>query len=226
MLQPLLERGYTIFAVVHGSQPKFDITEITQDMQRSVRFIRHNAAQYGIDPNHLGVFGGSAGGHLSLTLGVHGEAGNEKSKDPIDHETSAIQCVACWFPPTDFLNYGAPGENAVGIGTLKNFRAAFGPRADTEEGRAALGKQISPIYFVTPQLPPTLIIHGDADKLVPIQQSETFVKKATEAGATAKLVVREGKQHGWPEMLPDVQLFADWFDQYLRGLKKQRVTFA
>ena len=67
---PYLERGYTVFAVVHGSQPRFIIPEITQDMHRAVRFIRHHASKYGIDPNKLGVTGGSAGGHLSLTPAV------------------------------------------------------------------------------------------------------------------------------------------------------------
>src|ERR1039457_3414899 len=56
-LQPLLNRGYTVFAVVHGSQPKFVVTEIVQDIHRSLRFIRHNAAQYCVDPNRFGIIG-------------------------------------------------------------------------------------------------------------------------------------------------------------------------
>jgi acetyl esterase/lipase len=215
-----LQRGYTVFAVVHGSQPKFDITEITQDMHRAVRFVRSNAAKYGVDPNKLGVTGGSAGGHLSLTLGTQGGPGKVDAKDPIDRETSAVQAVACFYPPTDFLNYGQGGEDAVGVGVLKNFRAAFGPRAGTPEDRQKLGKEISPIYFVSSKMPPTLIVHGDADKLVPIQQAESFVKKATDAGLTAKLISRPGKAHGWPDTGPDFEAFADWFDQYLRGIKK------
>jgi acetyl esterase/lipase len=216
----LLERGYTVFAVVHGSQPRFQIPEVVQDMHRAVRFIRHNAARYGIDPNKLGVTGGSAGGHLSLTLGTQGGPGSTDAKDPIDRESSAVQAVACFFPPTDFLNYGQPNEDAVGVGILKNFKPAFGSRADTAEERQKYGKEISPIYFVGSNLPPTLIIHGDADKLVPIQQAESFVKKAQEAGAQAKLVAKPGKAHGWPEMDKDAPVLADWFDEHLRGLGK------
>jgi acetyl esterase/lipase len=214
----LLDRGYTVFAVVHGSQPKFQIPEIVQDMHRAVRFIRHNAGRYGVDPNKLGVTGGSAGGHLSLTLGTQGGPGRPDAKDPIDRESSAVQAVACFFPPTDFLNYGQPGEDAVGVGTLKNFKTAFGSRADTAEERQKYGREISPVYFISSNLPPTLIIHGDADKLVPIQQAEIFVKKAQPFGAQAKLVVKEGKAHGWPEMDKDAPLLADWFDAHLRGL--------
>lgn len=216
-----LDRGYTVFAVVHGSQPKFVITEITQDMNRAVRFIRHNAAKYGIDPNKIGVTGGSAGGHLSLTLGTQGAKGPDDAKDPIDRESSAVQCVACFFPPTDFLNYGQPGEDAVGVGILKNFKSAFGPRSETSEDRQKLGKEISPIYFVSSNMPPTLIIHGNADKLVPIQQAEAFIKRGNEVGAKVKLVVKEGKAHGWPDIGKDQTTLADWFDENLRGMKAQ-----
>jgi acetyl esterase/lipase len=217
--QPLLARGYTVFTVVHGSQPRYIVTEIVPDIHRAVRFIRHNAAKYGVDPSRLGLTGGSAGGHLSLTMATQGAPGDPKAKDPIDRESSEVQCVACFFPPTDFLNYGQPGEDAVGVGTLKDFKPAFGPRADTPEGRQALGREISPIYFVHSNMAPILIIHGDADKLVPIYQSQTFVKRCEAVGSPAKLVVREGKLHGWPDMGKDMEQFADWFDEHLRGMK-------
>lgn len=216
----LMRRGYTVFAVVHGSQPKFTIPEVIQDMHRSLRFIRHNAGKYGVDPNKLGVTGGSAGGHLSLVLGTQTDSELGPRKDAIDRESSAVQCVACFFPPTDFLNYGTNGVDGVGFGILKGFKAAFGPESDTEEGRKKLGREISPIYNISSNTPPVLIIHGDADKLVPIQQSETFIKRAKEDGVDAKLVVREGKQHGWTGWLDgDMNVCADWFDQHLRGIK-------
>jgi acetyl esterase/lipase len=215
----LLERGYTVFAVVHGSQPKFTVTEIEADIHRAVRFIRHNAGRYAVDPNRFGIVGASAGGHLTLTMATQGVKGDPEAKDPVDRESSEVQCAACFFPPTDFLNYGKPGEDAVGVGTLKGFKAAFGPRSDTAEERQKLGREISPIYFVHSNMPPVLIIHGDADKLVPIYQAQLFVKKCEEVGSVAKLVVREGKSHGWPDMAKDLVLLADWFDEHLRGMK-------
>jgi acetyl esterase/lipase len=217
--RPLLARGYTVFAVVHGSQPRFIVTEIEPDIHRAVRFIRLNAAKYGVDPNRLGLTGGSAGGHLSLTMATQGSQGKPDAKDPVDRETSEVGCVACFFPPTDFLNWGEPGEDAVGVGVLKNFKSAFGPMSDTAEGRQKLGREISPIYYVHSNMPPILIIHGDADKLVPIYQSQTFVKRCEEVGSPIKLIVREGKLHGWPDMAKDMELFADWFDEHLRGVK-------
>jgi len=216
----LLDRGYTVFPVVHGSQPKFSISEIEPDIHRAVRFIRHNAAKYGIDPNRLGITGGSAGGHLSLTMATQGAKGDVAAKDSVDRESSEIQCAACFFPPTDFLNYGKPGEDAVGVGTLKQFKPAFGPRTETAEEREKLGHEISPIYFVHSNMAPILIIHGDADTLVPIYQAKMFVKRCEEVGSPAKLVVREGKNHGWQGMEKDIELFADWFDEHLRGPKR------
>lgn len=212
---PMLEHGYTVFAVVHGSQPKFKIPEAEQDLHRAVRFIRHNAKRFEIDPDHLGALGGSAGGHLSLTLATQGGPGAAKSKDPVDAESSAVQAAVAFFPPTDFLNYGEAGQDAVGVGTLKAFYTAFGSEADTAEGRQKLGKQISPIYFVHPGMPPILIIHGDADKLVPIQQAKTFVAKCEEVNSPVKLIVKPGKGHGWADIGQDLTVATDWLDQQL-----------
>ncbi len=217
--QPYLERGYTVFAVVHGSQPKFIIPEIEQDIHRAVRFVRHNSAKYGVDANHLGITGGSAGGHLSLTMGTQGAKGNSDAKDPIDRESSAVQAVACFYPPTDFLNWSKAGDVGVGYGPTEKFQPAFGAQALTAEGREKLGKEISPIQFVSSNMPPTLVIHGDSDKMVPLYQAEIFKKRCEEVGAPYKLIVKEGKDHGWPGMDADVQVCADWFDEYLRGIK-------
>lgn len=215
-----LDRGYTVFAVVHGSQPKFIIPEIFEDMHRAVRFIRHNAAKYGVDPNKLGITGASAGGHLSLCMGTMGRPGPAKAPDPVDRESSGVQAVACFFPPTDFLNYGAAGEDAVGVGTLEKFKPAFGPRSDTAEERQKYGREISPIYFVSSGMPPTLIVHGDADKLVPIQQAESFAQRAREAGTTVKVITKPGVAHGWPKIEEDLPSLADWFDEHLLGIRK------
>lgn len=222
MYAPFLDRGYTVFAIVHGSQPKFQIPEITRDIHRAVRFIRHNAARWGVDTNKFGITGGSAGGHLSLTMGTQGGPGKPGDKDPIERASSAVQAVACFFPPTDFLNYGEPGEDAVGVGTLKAFQPAFffGPTNHTAEDRQRLGAKISPINFITSNMPPTLIIHGDADKLVPIYQAQRFGEKCKETGAPFKLITKPGADHGWAGMDKDYLLLADWFDQHLRGVKK------
>src|SRR5262249_47650879 len=107
-----LKRGYTVFAVVHGSQPKYTIPEAVADLNRAVRFIRSHAKDYKIDPDRIGISGGSAGGHLSLMQGTAGDAGNPKANDPVERASSRVQAVACFYPPTDFLNYGGKGKYA------------------------------------------------------------------------------------------------------------------
>jgi dipeptidyl aminopeptidase/acylaminoacyl peptidase len=75
---------------------------------------------------------------------------------------------------------------------------------------------ISPITHVTAESAPTLIFHGDADKLVPIQQAEVFIAKLREAGVEAKLVVKKGAAHGWADVVKDFAVMADWFDTHLK----------
>jgi acetyl esterase/lipase len=230
-IQEFLKRGYTVFAVVHGSQPRFTIPEIIKDLRRAVRFIRHHATDYKIDPDRIGVTGGSAGGHLSLMQGTAGDAGDAAAKDPVDQASSRVQAVACFFPPTDFLNYGKTGENALGRGILVGFKPPFDfqeqdpvtkvYRPITDEARILeLGRSISPVYHVSANDPPTLIIHGDKDELVPIQQAELFVDKLKSVGVETKLVVKKGAGHGWADLLSDMPTIADWFDAHLKPQKK------
>lgn len=227
---PFLKRGYTVFAVVHGSQPKYTVPEIVEDMHRAVRFIRHNAKDYKIDPDHIGVTGASAGGHLSLMLGTAGKLGDPRAKDPIDRESSKVQAVACFFPPTDFLNWGEKGKElidrqlqppftaAVDYHEFDKTKALFVPVTDLDKLRE-ISKQISPITHVSEDSAPTLIIHGDKDTLVPLQQSESIIEKFKEKKVPAELIVRKGAGHGWLTIGADLPLFADWFDKYLAKKK-------
>lgn len=212
----LLRRGYTVFAVTHGSQPKFSVPEIAEDILRAVRFVRYHAKEYGVDPGRLGITGGSSGGHLSLVVGTQGGPGIADAKDPVDRESSAVQAVACFYPVTDLLNLGDSTENLHDGGPPKSFRKAFGPGSETIEGWKVIGGALSPIDHITTNMPPTFIIHGGADTLVPLDQSQRFVEKARQAGREVQLVIRPGKKHGWPTMILDIGLFADWFDQHLR----------
>lgn len=220
IVQPLLDHGYTVFAVVHGSNPRYTIPEIVPQMERSVRFIRHHAKEYGVDPARLGVAGGSAGAHLSLMLATRGGPGSSDAKDPVDRESSAVQAAAGFFPPTDFLNYGKPGESAVGEGILKDFRSAFGEVPKDPEAKRRFAESISPIYHVRPGVPPVFLLVGDADKLVPMQQSEVFLERVKGVGGIGEIEVRPGQGHGWKDWENDVERFAVWFDRHLRKLER------
>jgi acetyl esterase/lipase len=226
--RPLVDRGYTVFTVVHGSQPRYTAPEIIKDMNRAVRFIRHHAKDYAIDSDRIGVSGASAGGHLSLMLGTAGAKGEPAAKDPVDRESSRVQAVACFFPPTDFLNYGGPGLELIHAKDhAKTFRPAFDYQELDRETNLwttitdpaklrEITRAISPLHHVSPDDAPTLILHGDADKLVPIQQAETMVAKLKDSGVEAKLVVKPGGQHGWAHIVKDFETIADWFDEHLK----------
>lgn len=230
VFEEFLRRGYTVFAVVHGSQPRFTIPEAIDDMHRSVRFIRHRAKDYGIDSERIAIAGCSAGGHLSLMIGTAGRHGDPNAKDPVDRESSRVQAVGCYYPPTDFLNYGEPGRDVFKAldAELAAFKAPFDfQEFDAQSKRFVLitdaakrreiAASISPITHVSPDDAPTLILHGDADKLVPLQQAQLMHQALEKAGVPARLVVKEGHGHGWPEWIKDMAILADWFDAHLKG---------
>jgi acetyl esterase/lipase len=232
LIRPVTAQGYTVFAVVHGSQPRYTIPEIIQDMYRAVRFIRYHAKDYQIDPERIGVTGASAGGHLSLMLGTAGDKGDPNAKDPVDRESSRVQAVACFFPPTDFLNYGKSGAEKIhATDHAPPYRAAFDYRELNKESKLwmpitdakrlrEIAHEISPVSHVTPDDPPTLIIHGDADRLVPLQQSEEIIDKLKKANIETSLIIKKGAGHGWIGLDKDITKLVDWFDTHLKNRPK------
>ncbi|MEP6756250.1 MAG: alpha/beta hydrolase [Chthonomonadales bacterium] len=210
------DQGQTVFEVVHGSQPKFTLPEIMLDINRAVRFVRFHAKEYGVDPDRLGISGGSAGGHLSTMMGCYGTEGNPNASDPVDKVSSRVQCVACFYPPTDFLNYGEEGKAAFDNPMLRPYYPVFGlPESAPREDKVKVLRSLSPIYGDLKSAPPTFIIHGEADTLVPIQQSERLLGKLKDAGVETKLERRPGKGHGWAGQEKDAILLADWFTSHL-----------
>lgn len=212
---PLLHHGYTIFPVYHISQPEATVMEIVEEVNRAVRFIRYHAREYGVDPNRLGVTGGSSGGHLSLMLTTRGSPGPPTAPDPIDRESSEVQAVAIFYPVTDLINLGRSTENLGDGGPPKSYVKAFGPQSTNLAVWRVIGHEMSPIYYVHSNLPPTLIYHGDADTLVPLDQSQRYQAEAQAKGDIVEIVIHHQGRHGWWTMLWDIRQFANWFDRYL-----------
>ncbi|NQT36987.1 MAG: prolyl oligopeptidase family serine peptidase [Planctomycetes bacterium] len=230
----LLDRGYTVFAVVHGSVPKFTVPEYYADMRRSIRYIRHHAKSYDIDPNRIGISGASAGGVISLMMGAAAEEGNPAARDPVDRQSSRIQATACFFPASDLLNFEKPGVNVLGVAARNGHAASycfsdFDAKAKvyvpiTDPRRIdELLREYSPITHVTADDPPMLIVHGDGDALVPLFQASGMIGKLEAVGVAAKLVVAQGKGHGWPDMWSnEMKHIADWFDVHLAGERREK----
>lgn len=210
----LLSHGFTAFVVRHGSGPRFQVPEMVEDVRRAVRFIRLHAAEYGVDPDHLGITSGSSGGHLALMVGMTGDDGNPDAKDPVERVSCRTQAIVGWFPPTDLINWGKEGGYTIIEQVRPNlFKDMFGTITDLP----AQLKSVSPIYFTTPDDPPLLLIHGDEDRTVPVQQSEILTAKYEESGLTVKLIVQAGGGHTyWDGIEQQYNDVAMWFDTYLK----------
>ena len=104
----LLEADFTLFAVRHGSSPKYKVPEMIEDLHRAVRFVRLHAREQGVDPDRLGITGASAGGHLSLLLGTTADGGNSKAKDKILRHSNRVAAIVAVCPPSDLREWAKP----------------------------------------------------------------------------------------------------------------------
>lgn len=212
--QGLLNGGYTIFLVRHGSTPRYTVPEMIGDIRRAVRFVRLHAKDYNVNPNNLGIVGGSSGGHLALMTALTGDDGKADAKDPVERVSSKVQAIMAWFPPADMVNWG--GEN--GYKMLEKLRPSlfqdmFGKITDLESQL----KSVSPIYHVQPDAPPLFLVHGDADKTVPLQQSQILKAKYEELKRPVHLTVQPGGPHTyWPGIEKNYPTIWEWFDRYLK----------
>jgi acetyl esterase/lipase len=213
-IQGLLNGGFTVFVVRHGSSPRYFVPEMVGDVQRAIRFVRLHAKEYGIDPNRLGLTGGSSGGHLSLMAALRADDGKPDAKDELERVSSRVQALVTWFPPTDMLNFGAEnGYKLIQTARPQLFTDIFGKVTDLE----AQLKAISPINFVAATAPPLLLIHGDADKTVPVQQAHVFKAKYEELKRPIQVIIQPGGGHTyWLGLEKNYPTVWEWFDRYLK----------
>jgi acetyl esterase/lipase len=210
-------KGYTVFAVRPGSITKFTIPEMVRHLRTATRFIRAHAADYGVDPNNLGITGGSAGAHLAALTVV------STPPDAQGNVAQPFKAVGIFFPPTDFLHYrGTAADFGKDERSARQIRELVGVTNDPNAKKiddatlAEMARKISPALLVERKQPPFLIIHGDADPLVPLRQSEHLIEALKKAGGQAKLIVKPGGGHPWPTINEEVKVMADWFDQQLK----------
>lgn len=197
-LTRFLDAGYTVFAVRHGSSPRYLVPECAADVKLALRHIDQHASDHGIDRSKLGVFGFSAGGHLSLILGTQTNHQGSNSDQP------RVAAVAAVFPPTDLAPYIEPGNPR-----REQFPALkFDPKKVGE---------VSPLLHVTQDDAPTFLVHGDRDELVPLWHSEKIVEAFNKAGVKNQLEVIQGAGHGFDASGQKRMLdgMLAWFDQHL-----------
>jgi acetyl esterase/lipase len=224
LLNALAKAGYTVFAINYRTTPVFSYPEPLADVRRAIRFVRHSANPYGIDPNRIGGFGGSAGGHLIALAALTPNTGDAGDLDPINRQSTRIQAMALVAAPLDFL---APDFAGPAMGAFMRMRP---PAANAPEssGQVRLYRDASPITHISADDPPTLLIHGDADTQVPLRQSEAFNTALQKVNVPSKLVVVPGGDHGatfglaagvsrppnWPDYIGEI---VGWFDLHLKS---------
>ena len=202
---PLLcGKGFTVFAVRPGSVTKFSAPEMLGNLKAGIRWVKEHASEYEIDANQLGLMGASAGGHLASLAAVTAD------------DSTRVKAVGVFFPPTDFLDYGGKRLDQSPEGSIGKLTRALAFPPGLAEGRtpeeitAALAA-ISPARLVEAGASPYLTIHGDADPVVPLQQSQRMVEALHEKGIAAELIVKPGGGHPWPTLNEEVAVMADWF---------------
>ena len=214
----LCARGYTVFAIRPGSITKFGAPEMLANLNQGICWVKDHSQEFGIDPDRLGLMGASAGGHLACLAAVTAEE-EKRSIYKLPKTTTRVKAVAVFFPPTDLLNYGGRAIDVRRDDRMSQLvrRLAF-PQGIGNLSADALAQQvinISPSRLVTPKAPPFLIIHGDADPIVPLQQSEVMLAALKKANVSAELVVKKGGGHPWLTIHQEVQVVADWLDKQL-----------
>ncbi len=218
---PLQQAGYTVFNINHRAAPRFRHPAPLEDAQRAVRFIRYHAEEFAINPQRIGAMGGSSGAHLVSMLGAMDGDGAPDDPSPINRVSAKVQCVVTRAAPADLRSDAAAPlfgfrDNAARPGTVE----------------AKLLADASPITYVTPDDPPFLLIHGDADPVVPFERSEAMHTALKEKGVAASLLRVPGGGHSprfetskmvdgkrvrqAPDNPPDyIGAMVNWFDQHL-----------
>ncbi len=213
-----VERGYAVASLNYRLSGHAVFPAQIEDCKAAIRWLRAHAAKFGLDPQRFGVWGSSAGGHLVALLGTSGEV---KAFDVGAHldQSSAVQAVCDYYGPTDFFAF-------VSTKGYESHAAANAPEAKllggTVEEKRELATQANPITHVTAADPPFLIVHGDRDPVVPLNQSQLLFDALTKAGVSAHFHTIEDAAHGGGGFDGEdiASMVAGFFDARLQ----QRVT--
>jgi acetyl esterase/lipase len=207
--QWLIDKGFTVVALYHSSAPRFQVPDAVNDIRLGLRHIKLHAKEYGANPARIGVWGASAGGHLSLVAGTMADDGDPAAANPLERSSNRVKAVVAYFPPTD-------------LDVLLGDR----PKQGVIDFDNALRAKVSPIHFVDAKDSPALIIPGGSDKGVPIAQSETMHAALDKAGVENQLKIFPEADHdfyvkGDPVRTDAIateamNMMVAWFEQHLK----------
>jgi acetyl esterase/lipase len=207
----LTEHGYAVASINYRLTDEAQWPAQIDDCRTAVRWLRTHADEYRLDGNRIAAWGGSAGGHLVALLGTLDPPGNETV-------SSRVQAVCDWYGPSDLLtmppNVLTPGKTEADLANSNGAKLLGGVVRDRPE----LARQASALYQVSADDPPFLIMHGDKDGAVPLEQSQRLHEMLKAAGVTSTLQVLEGAGHGGKEFhTPEIrQVILEFFNRHLR----------
>jgi acetyl esterase/lipase len=217
---PLTGGGYTVFVPNHRATPAFHYPDPVHDIQRAVRFVRHNAAPFKVDSDRLGGLGGSSGGHLIALMGLMDSKAEDDSGDPVEQQSAKLQALVLYSASADLsmAPVGAP------VGALLRIPP---PTPRTPLATARLYQGASPISYATADDPPTLLLHGDADTSVSQRHAMALQAALQKARVGSKLItIPRGTRGPTFGLAPGAERPADWpdyhtgmvrwFDQHLK----------
>ena len=216
----LAENGYVAATVSYRLSPRHQHPAHLEDVKAAVRYLRANAARFRIDPTRIGASGGSAGGTLALLLGLTSDHAAYEGSGPNQNQSSKIQAIVNFYGATDFTKSYAPGASVDAAEVLPMFLGG-----DLEHSRP-LHIQSSPLYWVTPDDPPVLTIHGTKDRFVGYDQAVALTERLGQAGVHAELLTLKDRDHGFGGFGEDLeramQAMTSFFDEHLKAQPPQR----
>lgn len=175
----LLDAGFTVASVNYRLAPQYKFPAMIEDVKCAIRSLRAHATDYQIEPDQIGVWGTSAGGHLVNLLGTTDTSAGFDVGQYLD-QSSRVQAVVDMFGPADLTVMFAGGYTPVKDTVLGSFDTA----------------KASPVSYINRDEPPFLILQGDADQTVPLSQSQEFYDKLIASGVSAQLVIVKNGTHG------------------------------
>jgi acetyl esterase/lipase len=206
-------RGYAVASINYRLSQEALFPAQIEDCKAAVRWLRANASQYNLDPDRIGAWGSSAGGHLVALLGASGGVKNLEGNLGNLKYSSRVQAVVDFFGPTDFLQIGKfPSRIAHDAPDSPESQLLGGPAQQNPDK----ARRANPITYISKDDPPFLIMHGDQDQSVPLNQSELLSEALKKAGVEVTFQVVPGAGHGFggPQVNATVDAF---FDKHLKG---------
>ncbi|MCM8525472.1 MAG: alpha/beta hydrolase [Lentisphaeraceae bacterium] len=208
----LVEHGYAIASISYRLTTEAIWPAQINDCRSAVRFLRSNAEKYGLNGDKIAAWGGSAGGHLVAVLGTQDLPNDEKV-------SSRVQAVLDWYGPSDLLSM--PPNNVSEKRTIEQVRNSNGAKllGATVRDVPDLAKEASGFWNVSKDDPPFLIMHGEKDPGVPLEQSTKFHEKLKAAGVSSELFIVKGAGHGGKLFLTEEcnKVILTFFDKVLKG---------